>query len=1516
MTAWASTFSVDTVGNNFIITRNGSGNETVYYRTVSLSAFAGMNYTEQTGELIFTGDEAQKTISVSETPCNVNSYNDWSMMYFIQTGLARTYRFELLDGNGSLLAYKNRDMPFPSSHQFIDTYLNKSVTDLVYFNDDGDIKSGEGNKYIDAAPFYRDPGEGWVKVTDAGYGQGLYGFKAGIASSVSYIPNYFAEKVLGMKVYATVYFTQKEENDGYQYIQIIETDYNHYDDIDPDGAVNDPDISTYKACFELSKNGVTTSEHYQFFPHRYDYENKEAEVDANLSHYEFDYDNSYLWQQKFNSNAERPSTTGSLVFKPYNNHFYVRFDAAGNYDDNWYFKNIRARMALVDQNAPYRIDNCKVSGGKHCKGNTIYVSVPFNEMVKASSSTTLNTTWGTLTYVAGNGSNVLTFCGTISTSASGKFTVNSYGGGTITDLAGNLLTDEISHAFGINLDINTYSISYDLAGGHMQSGQSNPTSYTDASAAITLNQPVRDGYSFKGWTGSNGNTPQPNVTIPAGTVGNLSYTANWELVTYNITYNLNGGSLPAGQSNPTTYTIVTPTFTLNNPTKPGFDFEGWTGSNGSTPQTTVSVSQGRWGDISYTANWRISRYTFNSSTGALSLNWGEFNSGNKWGEDVPATAVTSVTATNQVSFTGDCSELFKDFTNCTSMDLNSVNTSNATNMSSMFENCSNLSSLNISSWNTSNVTNMSSMFNVCSGLSSLNISSWNTSNVTDMSRMFSYCRIVNNPLDLSGWNTGNVTNMSNMFSGFSSTSPLNLSGWNTSRVTDMFSMFMGCTMIQSINLAGWNSGNVTEMNTMFAMCNQLTTIYVTTSWSTKKVVSSPTMFMTCNNLVGGMGTSFDNNHIDKTYARIDHGAEQPGYFTGVFTLTLPEDVTASATPLFTIVDTAYYAAGTTVTLTYNGNVPEGKVLVFAVNGTAIEGNTFEMPLDDVTITATITDPPQYTYNSTTGELALLWGEFNKDHKWGNDVDEENVTSVTATSEVSFTGDCSELFYNFESCESMDLNLVNTSAMTSACDMFLQCEALTTLNISNWNTSNVTDMAGMFYYCSSMKAFNISNWNTANVTNMEGMFSNCDSLTSLDLSNWNTSKVTDLSYMFRWCGSLTSLNISSWNTSNATNMGYMFFECTGLTSLDLSGWDTGNVASMTSMFAGCSNLTTIIVGLDWSTKKVTMSGYMFDDCTSLVGGMGTTYDMYHTTKEYARIDGGIDLPGYLTASMPRYTYNSTTGALSLNWGVFNTDNKWGTEVIANNVTSVTATNQVNFMGDCSELFKGFTHCTSMDLNSVNTSSATIMNSMFENCSSLTSLDLSNWNTGNLSKMNSMFKSCTSLNSLDVSNFNTSMVYTMYSMFEGCSSLVRLDLSGWDTRNGTDMSRMFFGCSKLRTICVGGGWTTQIALNSNSMFYGCTSLVGGMGTTYDPSHTDKEYAHIDGGPSNPGYFTDANAPVVVPGDVNGDGEVDVRDITALIDVIMNSISDNPRADVNGDSDIDVRDITALIDIIMNS
>lgn len=56
--------------------------------------------------------------------------------------------------------------------------------------------------------------------------------------------------------------------------------------------------------------------------------------------------------------------------------------------------------------------------------------------------------------------------------------------------------------------------------------------------------------------------------------------------------------------------------------------------------------------------------------------------------------------------------------------------------------------------------------------------------------------------------------------------------------------------------------------------------------------------------------------------------------------------------------------------------------------------------------------------------------------------------------------------------------------------------------------------------------------------------------------------------------------------------------------------------------------------------------------------------------------------------------------------------------------------------------------------------------------------------------------------------------------------------------------------------------------------------------------------------------------IVGDVNHDGSVDVRDISALINMIMAFTPEEESGDVNGDGRINVSDITALIDIIMHS
>lgn len=70
-------------------------------------------------------------------------------------------------------------------------------------------------------------------------------------------------------------------------------------------------------------------------------------------------------------------------------------------------------------------------------------------------------------------------------------------------------------------------------------------------------------------------------------------------IKYSIEYNLNGGHA----SNAAYYDVTTATFTLNNPTREGYLFTGWTGSNGDTPQTVVAVAQGSTGNRAYTANW-------------------------------------------------------------------------------------------------------------------------------------------------------------------------------------------------------------------------------------------------------------------------------------------------------------------------------------------------------------------------------------------------------------------------------------------------------------------------------------------------------------------------------------------------------------------------------------------------------------------------------------------------------------------------------------------------------------------------------------------------------------------------------------------------------------------------------------------------------------------------------------------------------------------------------------------------
>lgn len=156
-----------------------------------------------------------------------------------------------------------------------------------------------------------------------------------------------------------------------------------------------------------------------------------------------------------------------------------------------------------------------------------------------------------------------------------------------------------------NWKVQEYKISYNLNGG---SANSLITSYNIESNTITLPTPTRIGYTFEGWTGTGLNGLTKSVSINKGNVGDHNYTANWKVINYTISYDLDGGS---ASSLVEKYNVETFSFTLATPTRTGYTFAGWTGTDVSSASKNVSINKGSIGNRSYKANWNVNYYTVN-----------------------------------------------------------------------------------------------------------------------------------------------------------------------------------------------------------------------------------------------------------------------------------------------------------------------------------------------------------------------------------------------------------------------------------------------------------------------------------------------------------------------------------------------------------------------------------------------------------------------------------------------------------------------------------------------------------------------------------------------------------------------------------------------------------------------------------------------------------------------------------------------------------------------------------------
>jgi len=148
--------------------------------------------------------------------------------------------------------------------------------------------------------------------------------------------------------------------------------------------------------------------------------------------------------------------------------------------------------------------------------------------------------------------------------------------------------------------VNQYTISFESNGGTSVSAitQNYATSVTAPEA------PSKNGYTFAGWYSNASLTSRYTFsTMPAD---NITLYAKWNLETYNITYNLNGGT--NNSFNPATYTITSAKITLKAPTKTGYSFAGWY-NDAECTEAISEIASGSYGVVELFAKWTATEYT-------------------------------------------------------------------------------------------------------------------------------------------------------------------------------------------------------------------------------------------------------------------------------------------------------------------------------------------------------------------------------------------------------------------------------------------------------------------------------------------------------------------------------------------------------------------------------------------------------------------------------------------------------------------------------------------------------------------------------------------------------------------------------------------------------------------------------------------------------------------------------------------------------------------------------------------
>ena len=149
------------------------------------------------------------------------------------------------------------------------------------------------------------------------------------------------------------------------------------------------------------------------------------------------------------------------------------------------------------------------------------------------------------------------------------------------------------------LDSEHYWLTWDATDGQFADGSKQIVK--DYAVGTTINKPfdpTRTGYDFAGWSTDGVNVVTPAEKMPEE---NLSYSAVWQIKSYTVTWDADGGQFANGE------TVIEQTYEYGatitkpaNPTRTGYTFKGW------SPNVPDKMSTD---NLKFVAQWQVNQYT-------------------------------------------------------------------------------------------------------------------------------------------------------------------------------------------------------------------------------------------------------------------------------------------------------------------------------------------------------------------------------------------------------------------------------------------------------------------------------------------------------------------------------------------------------------------------------------------------------------------------------------------------------------------------------------------------------------------------------------------------------------------------------------------------------------------------------------------------------------------------------------------------------------------------------------------